>query len=587
MNKGPVSHRPLFVCPLLTVTSSGQDVGGVTSLPMTDLWSAFLPQIPTLLDAQDPTTGRFGTDPWIIQDQNLVWPLAVAWATDHRDNPHHHSDEVLAAIIAGGDALIAEQDAEGKWEFRKKDGSSWGATHMPWTYSRWIRAWALVRDAMPPERRDAWDAALTLGVDNIVATVLTSDRVHNIPAHHAMGVFAASQVLDRPDWASAARDYLHRVVAHQDPGGFWPEFHGPAVNYNFVYIDALGAYLDMSGDDTVRPALERAATFHANLTYPDGSMVETVDERNPYEHRLAQVSAGFTVSPLGRGYVDWLLAHRDAPLIADALAWLIRYRRTGPTEAPPGDKDTHRFVLGEDALSVRDRPWFAVLSAYHAPQAPSRWFQDRQAHLSLFHDAVGLIISGSNTRLQPRWSTFTVGDTSLLAHTGEEEPDFSSVPGLTHVPTGAQLRAEDTAVDLDLAGVACSVSAQLLDDTTSVVRLRLDSAAPDQVESHTGFLPHVGQEWSTAHTSSTLDETEIRLTGADCGGHFSHAGWTVELPDDALVEWPVRPHNPYTKDGSASLDHARIVITLGFGTTPIERSLTVRVRTGTSPDQSR
>ncbi len=385
-------------------------------------------------------------------------------------------------------------------------------------------------------------------------------------------------MLDRRDWATAARDYLHRVAAHQDPGGFWPEFHGPAVNYNFVYIDALGAYLAMSGDQTVRPALERATAFHTHFTYPDGFMVETVDERNPFEHHAAQASAGFTVSPLGRGYVNWLIAHRDTPLTADALASLIRYSQPGPAEDPPSEKDRHRFVLGEQALVVRERPWFTVLSAYHAPQGPSRWYQDRQAHLSLFHDAVGLIISGGNTRLQPRWSTFTVGDTSLLAHTpGDEDPDLASVAGLVHLPSQAQLRTDDTAVDLDFDGVACSVAAEQVDDTTARIRLRLASAAPDRVESHTGFLAHGGRSWSTAQGEGVIDQTAIRLTGAECGGHFSHAGWMIELPDDALVEWPVLPHNPYAKDGAATLDQARIVVTLPFGSTPTERALTVRV----------
>src|SRR5699024_10099433 len=128
----------------------------------------------------------------------------------------------------------------------------------------------------------------------------------------AMGLFRASQVLGRTDWAEAAVDYLHRVADEQDPAGFWSEHHGPVVNYNFVYVDALGCYHAMSDDEYVLPALRRAALFHANLTYPDGTAVETVDERDAYHARPAAVSVGFLADPVGRGYLDWLLELRHA-----------------------------------------------------------------------------------------------------------------------------------------------------------------------------------------------------------------------------------------------------------------------------------
>ena len=149
---------------------------------ITGLWPDFLAQIPEILATQDPATGRFGTQPFIVTDQNVLWPLAVAWATEPtaaRPNPYHRSPELLAAIMDGGDALIAAADDRGMFEFRKKDNSTWGPIYMPWTYSRWIRAWSLIRDAMPEDRRSAWDSALTLAVDGIVATA--SD--HPDPQH--------------------------------------------------------------------------------------------------------------------------------------------------------------------------------------------------------------------------------------------------------------------------------------------------------------------------------------------------------------------------------------------------------------------
>src|SRR5438309_77915 len=114
-------------------------------------------QVPKILKTQDKTTGRFGTGIWIVTDQNVMYPLAAAWAIKDDANPYYHSPEVLDAVMAAGDALIADMKPNGMWEFRKKDGSTWGDIYMPWTYSRWIRAYSLVREGMPTDRRAKWD----------------------------------------------------------------------------------------------------------------------------------------------------------------------------------------------------------------------------------------------------------------------------------------------------------------------------------------------------------------------------------------------------------------------------------------------
>jgi len=546
------------------------DRPATTSRILDRLWPDLVAEIPAILASQDAATGRFGTEPFIVNDQNLLWPLAVAWATPDtpaRPNPYAGDERLLAAIVAGGDALIEVADDRGRWEFRKKDNSTWGPIHMPWTYSRWIRAWALVRDAMPADRRAAWDAAITLGVDDIVATDLILP-IRNIPAHHAMGVYRASQVLGRDDWRTAAVDYLHRTIDDQDPAGFWSEHHGPVVMYNVVYVDALGCYLGMSGDPLVQSALERAAAFHASLTYPDASQVETVDERNPYGNSPAGVSVGFLADPVGRGYLSWLLDRRaelGAPAVpADTIASMVSYGSDGPQLPPPAGTSRHSLVLGDrDARVERQEPWFVALSAYHSePPERNRWIQDRQAHLSVFHDRTGVIISGSNTRLQPRWSTVTVGDVSLLTHTpGDEDPDFAAPPGLRHIPTDARLAGDDLGVDLTLDDVSVAVRVRL-DGETARISYELSEPTSVPVAAHAAFLAHPGEPWSSGGPTGIIGDDPVRLTAAECDGWFSHHGWRVSLPEDAIIEWPVIGHNPYTKDGSAGSEHSRIVVSL-------------------------
>ncbi len=102
-------------------------------------------------------------------------------------------------------------------------------------------------------------------------------------------------------------------------------------------------------------------------------------------------------------------------------------------------------------MTQRRRPWFFCLSAFVVEIPQNRWGQDRQNFVSVFHDRTGLIVGGGNTKLQPLWSTFTVGDSSLLAHTpGDEHPDFSPREGLIHAPEGASYRTGEDASGLTL-----------------------------------------------------------------------------------------------------------------------------------------
>jgi hypothetical protein len=110
---------------------------------------------------------------------------------------------VLDAVMAAGDALIADQDAKGMWEFRKKDGSTWGQIYMPWTYSRWVRAYAMIKDAMPADRRAKWEKALILGYDGIAKNEL--DHLHNIPRTTRWGCTSRAKRLTARRGASRRR----------------------------------------------------------------------------------------------------------------------------------------------------------------------------------------------------------------------------------------------------------------------------------------------------------------------------------------------------------------------------------------------
>ena len=539
-----------------------------------DRWNykqEFLPvlvqAVPGILRSEQGTSGRFGSGIWISADQTVIYTLAVAWAFKDENNPYYHDPKLLEVIMRGGDVLAQTHDKLGRWMFQKKDGSKWGMHFNPWMYSRWIRTYSLIRDAMPAERRAHWQKSLELGFTGIAKSELGT--IHNIPTHQAMGLFFAGKAMNRPEWCEKAAAFLGRVADAQDKNGFWSEHVGPVVAYNFVYVDAIGTYYAVSRDERVRDALESAARFHANFTYPDGTNIETVDERNPHLARVRVPNVGFSFSDIGRGYIrqQWLrMTPAQKADSVDLIASLLLYGEEGETAKAPGSGGDSTFIMEDGRASViNNGPWCAVFSAYACPVYKSRWIEDRQNLISIFHKDAGLILGGGNTKLQPLWSTFTVGNTTLLKHKpGDENPDFTPPAGLNHVPSKADLKKDGQLLHLRYGATSCNVEVKFSANAVHLIYTAENST--NSVEGHVPFLPAVGTGWRTASgKSGTLGEAQLKLSSAETGAWFEHNGWRVELPKQSTLTWPVLPHNPYRKDGHAEVSEGRIVITLPFG----------------------
>lgn len=572
---------------MLLVMSNGTTVAGAEAAPTWHFREELLPiltrAIPKILESQDKATGRFGSGVWIINDQEVLFSLAVAWSLKDPKNPYYHKSEVLNAILAGGDALIAAQDANGQWLFQTKDGATWGQTYMPWTYSRWIRTFGLIKDVMPAEQRTRWEKALILGYDGIARTTL--DSIQNVPAHHAMGLYLAGKLLNRPEWSQQAAAFLKKVVDAQDKAGFWSEHYGPVINYNFAYIEAVGIYYSLSHDAAMLPALERAARYHANFTYPNGFNVETIDERNPYVAAATMPGVGFTFSPEGRGYMRQQF--NTKPFISpDAAATLLLHGEEGPTAPTVGQQREHQYILGEDKAVVRKSgPWFTCLSAYCCSIVQNRWILDRQNFISLYHDKTGLILGGGNTKLQPLWSTFTVGDTSQFAHKpGDENPNFLPPSDLLHVPTNAVLNPKSLDLALTYGPTQCGVRLELVNANMARLIYSVASLPAFPVEAHVTLIPAMGETWETGTgKKGTISDTSFRLSSEEIGGWFSHNGWRVSVPPGASIVWPALQFHPYAKGGVATSGawgpvQDRIALVLPFQGKVLKNVVTVEVK---------
>jgi hypothetical protein len=537
-----------------------------------------------LLETYDPETGRFGTGIWICRDQEALYPLAVLYSTPGENNPYYKKAELLEKIVRGGEALIAEADEEGRWIFRKKDGSEWGMIRMPWTYSRWVRAFSLIKEDMAPDKRENWEKALALGYENIREKDL--GRVHNIPAHHAMGLYIAGQTLGREEFKETASEFLMKVAEEQTSGGYWSENVGPVVNYNFVYVDALGTYYAASGDQRVLEALRLCALYHSHFTYPDGTDVETIDERNPYHDRVQPGNVGFTLTPEGRAYLkrQWEVLGEEK-LSDDLLASLLVYGEEGEAADLFGEDAQRLFLLEEAdrerAAIYREGPWFICLSAYTAPLPESRWIQDRQNLVSIHHRDKGLLVGGGNTKLQPAWSSFTVGDPKLLKQTpGETDPDFKPTGELYHIPSEATLVHEnELGLDLRYGPEECQIRLEVKGDNELLyhVRSTLDSSLT--VHAHLTLLPDlkIPLKLGSGVVFPLDSSMALDFSSGMIGKWLEHRGARYEIPLQTSLIWPALPFNPYRKEGQATQEEARISLRIPLNQYAADKTVRIQV----------
>ncbi len=201
------------------------------------------------------------------------------------------------------------------------------------------------------------------------------------------------------------------------------------------------------------------------------------------------------------------------------------------------------------------------------PISKSRWIQDRQNFVSIYHEQLGLILGGGNTKLQPGWSNFSIGDMAFLTHTpGDTSPNFLPKGELYHVPKAASLTTEpQLGLDLTYGPETCCVRVEVKDAQNLVYRIATSTDSQLPVIAHLTLPPRIGEVLKTGKEEQfTLSTKPISLSADQLGGQLTYAGCRFQLPDAASLHWPALPHNPYRKDGRATAGEGRIEIRIPF-----------------------
>jgi hypothetical protein len=481
-----------------------------------------------------------------------------------------HDPKMRDLAIRIGD-LLATESEKGTYEPR---GDS------DWDDYMWLEAYRLLGDSLGNERQARWRREIEKNIARLVDDATdrvdfpwyNSPYIGTSPNHYALwaaNLYLGGRVFGNPKWVDLGARILRRyAMVEQTVDGYWGEHsrNGPTVGYNHLTLSALAVYFEHSGDRDILPALRRATDFHKHFTFLDGTAVDVINDRNRRWAVSAWSQFAFTHFPDGRGYAEFLARFFEpATLAVDALGRLAQdalYFHEGPVEPAPQERASYVYRMQQAPASVRKNgPWQVALSGIVDTQAiNSRFYLDRQGHVSVFHEKAGLIITGANSKRQPEIATFNEMVMGSVVHMplsgrlqmGEKEDRLSLAYNtfFSDLYVGA---ATDTGV-----GLRFVISGRGTPGPDTRLNLQLSLKAGEALETGSGKKVVLGGE-------------RVELSAADLGGRISHHGWTLEVPAGAALSWPVYPHNPY-----ADVPETNIAYAVGRLTVP----LTLKARPG-------
>ena len=531
---------------LLFVSAGSAQVGSAPSLP-----GAYFPLLAagsdevaqTLASDAEPTLAKLDARPGYRHFGYAILPPAVLYAKPHPRNRRYKNPRMLALAIRIGDLLASETE---KGLYQERQDSDWD------TYT-WLEAYRLLQSDLGQERRARWRSCLEKNIapfsadaeDRLDFPWYQSPFIGTSPNHYSQWaelLYLGGRVFGRKDWERIGMRILHRfVTTEQSPDGWWGEHSsaGPATGYNLLTLSAVGVYWEHSRDPAALQAIRRATTFHKHFTYPDGTPVELINDRNrrwavsPWSH------FAFSNFPDGRGHAEFLTrvigAHKLSVDELGRLAQNALYYHEGPAEPAPQLAPTYFSRLHAPASIRKTGPWVVSLSGIIDTPAPtSQFYLDRQSSVSVFHNRLGLIVSGANSKRQPELATFVEKIEGHVYHL-----PLSS--RLQTSPHGDRLSVSfnsffnDLYIDPpspDAVGLRFVISGRGRAPAEARLTLQLQLKAGEVLETASGEAFRLGPE-------------KLELEAARLGAFIRHRGWQLSVPPSARLVWPIYPFNPY------------------------------------------
>ena len=490
---------------------------------------------------------------------------AVLYSKKHSANPRYHDPKMLALTLRIGD-FLADESEKGRYEPRLD--SDWD-TYM------WLEAYRLLDPELGEERKVRWRREIEKIVIPLVPDTIkrldfpwyNSPYIGTSPNHYAQWaslLLLAGHVFGNDDWVKLGSRVLHRFAAEeQTPDGYWGEHSraGPTTGYDYVTSTQVALYWENTHDPAALQALRRSTDFHKYFTYPDGTPVEVINDRNRYWGVDAWGHFGFSNFPDGRRYAEFLTSFFHADnltrmdpqwehwgLTLDALGRLAQsalYYHEGRTEPIPQDQANYSYQMSIPAGIRKTGPWVVALSGVINTQSLSQFYLDRQSSVSVFHEKHGLIISGANSKRQPELATFS-----------------EKIEGqIFHLPLSSRLQMNDREDRLSLSYQTFFSDLYVPAPSKKELRLRFvltgRGTPAEETKLNVQLCLKAGEILETGAGKRIVLGTErVELSPEDLRGEIRHHGWTLKVDPTARLVWPMYPFNPYMNKPETKLDHA-------------------------------
>ncbi len=490
---------------------------------------------------------------------------AVLYSKKHSANPRYHDPKMLALTLRIGD-FLADESEKGRYEPRLD--SDWD-TYM------WLEAYRLLDPELGEERKVRWRREIEKIVIPLVPDTIkrldfpwyNSPYIGTSPNHYAQWaslLLLAGHMFGNDDWVKLGSQVLHRFAAEeQTPDGYWGEHSraGPTTGYDYVTSTQVALYWEYTHDPAALQALRRSTDFHKYFTYPDGTPVEVINDRNRYWGVDAWGHFGFSNFPDGRRYAEFLSSFFHADnltrmdpqwehwgLTLDALGRLAQsalYYHEGRTEPIPQDQATYSYQMSIPAGIRKTGPWVVALSGVINTQSLSQFYLDRQSSVSVFHEKYGLIISGANSKRQPELATFS-----------------EKIEGqIFHLPLSSRLQMNEREDRLSLSYQTFFSDLYVPAPSEKELRLRFvltgRGTPAEETKLNVQLCLKAGEILETgAGKRIVLGAERVELSPEDLHGEIRHHGWTLKVDPTARLVWPMYPFNPYMNKPETKLDHA-------------------------------
>jgi hypothetical protein len=524
-------------------------LGGFTT--PTRSWSAELPGDYFKLMATGLTTIK--PEPELRNAASYMFAAAVLYAKQHPSNPGYGDEKFLDLAMKLGDVTAGQSERD----------NAQNRQDYEWEIHFWLDSYRLLEGKLSSERRARWRTQLERNVRWFAGE--TEARIdfprfqwpfiRTSPNHYALfasTVYLAGRVLKEAEWEKLGARAMQRFATEeQAPGGYWGEYtdNGPATGYDYITMNCVALYYEHSLDTGALHALRRSTDFHKYFTWPNGEPVETINGRNRYWAVSPWGSFAFSHWPDGRRYAEFLSQFfspgkalgRDLGRISQSAL----YYHEGPTAPIPQDISSAAHQMPVPAGIRRTAPWTVCLSGLHDPPTSSQFTLDRQGNLSIYHDRLGMIITGAGSKNQPELAT--------VMEKAEGE--------MVTVPRTSQLRMTDDLDRLGLAYLRFFVDLQVPRPEAERItfQFKVTEVGPNRMgDAHINLqlVLKPGEVLETAQTKITLDKSPVEMGPAQLGGWIRHRGWTLKVPPGSHLNWPVLPFNPYRNALETDLRYA-------------------------------